>query len=198
MDFHGINTVGKNWLERVSTKPVWDAAYEGRIIYAQDTQTLSFGALGAWIDVASPTVGGISNPDVPISAILLFESDVQLTGYTLLVDQDGDLIYISSGGAGGYRAGTTWTQPTHAHAAQPHTLTIAQMPAHSHPPQSGFGNFMSSTGSSHGESGDSYGVFSNTGNTGGGQQHTHPNSAVNGTVASWRPRGRNWTRQQRN
>ena len=33
MDFHGINTVGKNWLERVNSKPVFDADWEGRIIF---------------------------------------------------------------------------------------------------------------------------------------------------------------------
>jgi hypothetical protein len=204
MDFHGINTVGKIWLERINSKPVFQANWIGRAIFALDNQTLSIGTSAGWVDIASATQGGITNPSIPIGGTLLFYSDVALAGYTLLTDDDDELVYIGSGsGAGGLpggaaRAGSTWTQPNHQHTSQPHTLTIGQMPAHTHPPQSGFGNFMSTTGSNVGESGDSYGVFSNTGSTGGGNPHTHPNALGNATVAGWRPSGRVWTKQRKN
>jgi hypothetical protein len=56
---------------------------------------------------------------------------------------------------------------------------------------------MSSTGSSHGRGGDAYGVFSNTGSTGGGVAMNFDSQS--GLPAStWRPKGRNWTRQQKN
>lgn len=41
--------------------------------------------------------------------------------------------------------------------------------SHTHPPQSGIANFFSSTGNSHGDPGDNYGVFANTGASGGNE-----------------------------
>lgn len=197
MDFHGINTVGKIWLERITTKPVFIANYIGRMVFALDNQTLSFGTSAGWIDIISATQGGITNPAIPSGEIILFEKDTAVFGYSLQIDQDDQLVYISSGGAGGAKPGSTWTQDQHSHAQNPHTLTITEMPSHNHPPKAGVGNFMSSTGSSHGRGGDSYGVHSTTGYTGGSGGHTHPDSVDNGTVAGWRPLGRNFTRQQK-
>lgn len=195
MDFHGINTVGKIWIERITTKPVFIANYIGRMIFALDTQTLSFGTSAGWIDIISATAGGITNPAIPVGETILFEKDTTVFGYFMEIDQDDQLVYISSGGAGGVKPGSTWTQDPHSHAQNPHTLTIAEMPSHLHPPLPGVSNFMSVTGSSVGDSGDSYGGYASTGYTGGGQPHTHPDSVANNTVAGWRPQGRNFTRQ---
>ena len=42
MDFHGINTVGKIWLERINSKPLFSLSRDvGRVIFALDNQTLS-------------------------------------------------------------------------------------------------------------------------------------------------------------
>ena len=197
MDFHGINTVGKIWIERINSKPGFINDYVGRMIFALDTQTLSFGTSAGWIDIISATQGGITNPAIPTGEIILFDSATAVFGYALLATVDDELVYISSGGAGGTKPGSTWTQPTHLHSTQDHTLTVDEMPSHSHPPKAGVANFMSSTGSTHGESGDSYGVHAVTGNTGGGQAHNHGNTGSNTTPSSWRPRGRNFTRQQK-
>ena len=206
MDFHGINTVGKIWLERINSKPVFsDPLWRGRIIFALDNQTLSFGTSAGWIDIASATQGGTTNPSVPIGGVILFYSDTILNGYTLhdaLIDDD--VVYITKGigtGAGGTEAGGaakpggTWTQD-HFHATRDWTLTIAEMPSHDHPPKAGVANFMSSTGSSHGRAGDSYGVHGLTGIRGGGDPHNHGNT-YNSTGDTWRPKGRNFTLQEK-
>ena len=213
MDFHGINTVGKIWLERINSKPVFNSDWEGRIIFALDNQTLSIGTSGGWIDIASATQGGISNPSVPVNAIVLFESDTALVGYSLMIDgEDDGVVYFTKGSAqGGETGGTakigytnpaTWTQEPHLHNLK-HTIALNEMPYHNHPPQAGVANFMSSTGSSHGRGGDSYGVYGATGYAGSSQQMGYPNpngipTELGSPSSSWRPKGRNWTRQQKN
>jgi len=238
MDFHGIDTRGKIWIERIATKPADSSDNDGRLILASDTGFLSFGVASVWIDIANASgVDVTSNPDpdiaqntsdiadntsditdlengttpfpwdsdvrnfanteiIPAGTIMLFDAATAILGWGLEVAVDDQLVYISSGGASGTKG--TWTQPGHIHATRSHTLTISEMPSHSHPPKAGVSNFMSSTGSSHGESGDSYGVHSVTGNAGGGGSHNHGNVYSNGTVSTWRPEGRNFTRQSKN
>jgi hypothetical protein len=237
MDFHGIDTKGKIWIERIATKPANSADNDGRIILALDTNMVSFGTNGVWIDIADDSgVDVTSNPDpqiainagniatnagniatnaadiaalqaalpgvqsgvIPAGSIFIIDSATQLTGWTILSSVTDTILYVDTGGNSGPKAGSTWTQPQHAHATQSHALTISEMPSHSHPPKSGVANFMSSTGSSHGRGGDSYGVHTSTGNTGGGAGHNHGNTLDNGTVSSWRPLGYNVTRQQKN
>ena len=134
--------------------------------------------------------------DVPSGEIVLFESDVQVTGYTLQVDIDDQLIYISSGGAAGQKPLSTWSQPNHGHPTGSHTLTIAEMPSHRHqlvPPlnniQPGISEFQGGSRISH---------TSWTQYEGGGASHNHGSTSGNATTSSWRPLGRNFTRQQRN
>ena len=124
MDFHGINTVGKIWLERLNSKPVASEDWVGRVIFALDTQTLSIGVLlssgpdvWGWIDIASATQGGISNPSVPVGGAILFYSNTIMSGYklhdVLITD---DVVYINPLGVGGTAyAGGTWTLPDHDH-----------------------------------------------------------------------------------
>ena len=72
------------------------------------------------------------------------------------------------------------------------------MPPHTHPPAAGKANFMTQTGSNIGDPGNAYGSMAETGSTGGGSGHNHGNTGNSSTASSWRPKGRNWTRQQRN
>jgi len=230
MDFHGIDTRGKIWIERIATKPADSSDNDGRLILASDTGFLSFGVASVWIDIANASgVDVTSNPDpqiatntsdisdnasditdinnnvpiwqaevIPVGTVMLFYHTTARAGWNLLVDLDDYIVYVGDGSDAGYKTGSTWTQPGHIHATRSHTLTISEMPSHSHPPKAGVSNFMSSTGSSHGESGDSYGVHSVTGNAGGGGSHNHGNVYSNGTVSTWRPEGRNFTRQSKN
>jgi len=204
MDFHGINTVGKIWLERINSKPVFNSEWEGRVIFALDNQTLSIGTSAGWIDIASATQGGITNPSVPIGGVILFYSNTVLPGYRLYTDDPtitDDLVYITKGSGAGDEAGGaakvsgSWIQDTHVHEIR-HTITEPEMPYHNHPPLPGVQSFMSNTGSSHGHGGDSYGIYPTTGYAGGSQQMSF-NSQSGLTPASWRPKGRNFTLQEK-
>jgi len=239
--FYNIDMRGKFLMERLATTPAWQSGDEGRIIYAEDTEDMKFGQSADWSNA------GAYN-DVPLNTILLIESDTALTGYTLLTNKDDMSVYVTKGsGAGGEAAGTdksggTWTQPNHTHTGGAHTHTgpshthtgpshthtvasgtVPGAGVHTHPPQAGFGNFMSTTGSSVGNSGDSYGAFNNTGNNvAGSTSHDHGGatgsegsgatgadgtgatgsggggvSSGGATANTWRPTGRNFTRQQR-
>ena len=229
MDFHGIDTKGKIWIERLTTKPANSSENDGRLILAGDTKMLSFGTDGVWIDIGDENgIDVTSNPDpqiatntgdisdnasditdinnnVPIwqagvipggpTSIFLIDSATVLVGWSLVGGNYDTVLYIDSAANNGVKAGSTWTQPSHIHATRSHAITTSEMPVHTHPPASGVANFMSSTGSSHGRGGDSYGVYARTGGEGGNQPHNHGNVYDNGTVSTWRPSGYNVARQ---
>lgn len=125
---------------------------------------------------------------VPTGEIILFEKDTAVLGYTLKTDKDDMVIFVTKGsGAAGETGGTdktggTWTQPDH-------TLTVDEMPAHTHDIEGtnstpdGFKGTLSAGF-------QAYGADVPTKSTGGGSAHNH------GTT--WRPAGRNFTRQERN
>jgi len=135
--------------------------------------------------------------DVPSGEIILFEKDTAVTGYTLLIDKDDMVIYITKGSGAGGEAGATdksggiWQQPDH-------TLTIDEIPSHSHQIDLKGGKdsiaawnpgdplIAASNTSSKEEAGATLDIL----DTGGGQPHNHGDT--------WRPPGRNFTRQQRN
>ena len=157
--------------------------------------------------------------DVPSGEVLLFESDIAVSGYTLLTTQNDMVVYITKGSAAGGEAGgtakggSTWSQPNHnhgitseaahVHATTGHVLTIAEMPAHTHTYQ-----IYTYDGHINGLGGGGAGS-KNTGSTGGNASHSHGNTGSAGvhnhggttaddaTLSSWRPKGRNYTRQQR-
>ena len=145
-----------------------------------------------------------SNPSIPSGAIVLFESDVAIAGYTLLTTSDDDVVYITkssgAGGeaAGGVKVGGTWTQPTHQHTGPNHQHDLSNH-AHTYSGTTSFvaasvaaGGANATAGHSHTYSGttDPPNInltgFSGTGLTG-----------LSATINSWRPKGRNFTRQQR-
>jgi len=239
--FFKIDIRGKNWLQRVNGVAAWTAADEGRMLYDEADEQVKFGNSSEWSNAGQYN-------DVPVNTILLIDSDTQLAGYTLLDNKDDMAVYITKGsGAGGEaggsdKSGGTWTQPNHTHTQPTHThgvgshvhsvgshthttsavaLSVANLPPHTHGPQAGYANFMSSSGNGVGEGGDSYGRFTATGSAGSGSAHSHgatgpgsgntgsPSGSTNTTAgggdvtgggatgSSWRPRGRNFTRQQR-
>ena len=158
--------------------------------------------------------------DIPAGSIITFYENTVVIGYTLLATSD-QLVYITKGSAAGgesggsIKSGSTWTQPVHTHTtlADPghihttlsHTLTVDEIPSHRHVLSNGeaivnvnqtapFINCVSATAS-------------NTSYTGGGGAHSHGDAANDGghthnissetTLNTWRPRGNNFTRQQR-
>jgi len=247
--FYKVDMRGKYWMQRLPTTPAWQSGDEGRLIYAEDSEEMKFGNSIDWSNA------GAYN-DVPLNTILLIESDVQLTGYTLLTNKDDMNVYVTKGsGAGGEAAGTdksggTWTQPNHDHAGPDHThtgpshshsgpshvhsvgshihatsgmvLSWAQMPAHSH----GISDTDCSGGGGDSEAGTGFREISTTSGSSGSHSHGNTGAGVGNTgsggsgatggggtgatgaagtgdtdggatVNTWRPRGRNFTRQQR-
>jgi len=146
---------------------------------------------------------------VPAGEIFLFENDEAVTGYTLLTGHDNGVVYITKGSdaagevAGTNKSGGTWTQPTHTHdgigsETGGHTLTLAEIPSHRH-------NFtgwsvFTTVGGHAGESHSGKPVQDWTNYVGGGGSHRHDLSGMTSdrTSTSWRPYGRNFTRQQKN
>jgi hypothetical protein len=144
---------------------------------------------------------------VPSGETIIFDEDTAVTGYTLLTTVNDSLIYITKGSAAGgetggtNKSGGTWTQPTHDHGGYTgyHTLTIAEMPSHRHAPVAG--SFICSVGSGGTvRGGDNYTQIPYTGYTGGSSGHRHGLSTLteDGTPSTWRPYGRNFTRQTKN
>ena len=213
--YYKIDTRGKHWLQRVSGVPAWQASDEGRVIYDLITNSIYFANNSLW------QAGG-KYADIPQNTILLIESDVQITGYTLLTNKDDMTIYVTKGsGAGGENGGTdkaggTWSQPTHQHTQPTHTHTVVN---HSHSLNSHVHTQIGPTGSVATWAPRDEGGGSNTcadtththnlsGNTGGAAGSTgadsSPTNAGGGDVtgndnmgSAWRPKGRNFTRQQR-
>jgi hypothetical protein len=145
---------------------------------------------------------------VPEGEIFLFEKDTAVAGYTLETGHNGGIVYITKGSAaGGETAGDnksfgTWTQPTHIHDGLGsetglHTLTLDEIPSHRHS-FSGWSVF-NTTGGHAGESHNGKPVQDWTNYVGGDGSHRHDLSGMtaDGTPNTWRPYGRNFTRQQK-
>ena len=132
--------------------------------------------------------------DIPSGEIVLFESAVAVSGYSLLATVDDQLVYISSGGAAGTKPLSTWSQPNHGHPTGSHALSEAELPVHSHSYNryNDVGGYIASTGSGWGTL-----TSVSTGSAGSGSSHNHGSTSGSATSSSWRPLGRNFTRQQR-
>lgn len=146
---------------------------------------------------------------VPSGETILFHEDTAVTGYTLQTGFDDGIVYITKGSAaGGETAGTnksggTWTSPGHTHGSLGYTgyayLSSNQMPSHRHPPQEGYPCYVDRTTSYHltpAHQGDNYGYWYYTNTSGSGTGHRHTISfSTDATPSTWRPYGRNFTRQ---
>jgi len=151
--------------------------------------------------------------DIPSGQVILMESDVAVTPqYSLLIDKDDRVIYVTKGSAAGGEVGGTdkldgfaghtvsWSQPQHAHATVGYTLTVSEMPAHTHafiPTLYNVGEIIGG-GTPRGmiESTPIGGAISMSG-AGGGAAHNHGPTVLASPSSAWRPSGRNFTRQQR-
>jgi hypothetical protein len=143
--------------------------------------------------------------DIPSGEIILFEKDTAVTGYTLQTDVDDMLVYITKGYAAGGetggddKAGGTWTQPTHTHNTPNHWHDIPFGGAY------GDGNIYVDDNQ---HIGKTIHTAQQNGRVNGGSWYvasyrTYGNDGAGTTSASrtantWRPAGRNFTRQKRN
>ena len=158
--------------------------------------------------------------DIPAGSIITFYENTVVTGYTLLPTSD-QLIYITKGSAAGgevggsIKSGSTWSQPVHTHTTLAdsghvhttlsHTLTIAEIPSHRHYLSSG--EYIRNVNQAILNTTCITPIAANTSYTGGGGAHSHGNAVTSGghthnissetTINTWRPRGNNFTRQQR-
>jgi hypothetical protein len=241
MEHHGIKMIGDFETDNVKSKngvdaiEIDDSTGQTRIVY---------GSPAAGYSLRSADANGnlvFGTPSIPSNAIVLFESDTAINGYTLLTTVNDQVVYITRGSAAGgetggtTKSGSTWSQPTHTHSVGSHThsvgshthttgnhtLTISEMPSHTHNAMDGSGgdetnsitvdggNFSGQNAQSGWRSSATYDLISYTG---GGNSHNHGstgsasgttgsstgNTGSSGTVNTWRPSGRNYTRQQRN
>jgi len=185
-------------VERVSGLPSWTAQDEGRVIYDYVTQLMYFGDGNEW------KAGGAYS-DVPQSQIMLFESDTAITGFSLLTNKNDMVVYITKGSAaGGAAAGTdqgTETFPNHQHTQNTHQHTLGN---HTHT-FSGSTSFEFKVGPDINYTGGTdrhYHTYNDVtaaaaGNTGSGGGDNTGNQSAPISWASWKPIGRNFTRQQR-
>lgn len=136
---------------------------------------------------------------VPTGEKILFYKNTAVLGYSLITSLDDDVVYVTKGSAAGGQSGgaakpgSSWD---HIHPTRSHTLTLSEIPSHRHGPQSPATNFHGNGGPGLvGEGGDSYGAQPYTGYAGGGSSHTHGDTYA--PSGSWRPKGQNFTLQQR-
>ena len=210
--YYKIDTRGKHWIQRVNGVPAWQASDKGRIIYDLITDSMYFANNVQW------QAGG-KYSDIPQNTILLIESDVALTGYSLLTNEDDGVVYITRGSvAGGENGGTnkaggSWSQPNHAHSVANHQHTVAShshtLNSHVHVQQGstsfqggtedqGGGSNTCAPGHSHTLSGNTGQAAGSTGADAPGTNSGGPGNTGNDNMdGSWRPKGRNFTRQQR-
>jgi len=132
--------------------------------------------------------------DIPSGEIIVFDKDTVVTGYTLQTDVNDKLLFITKGSAAGGQTGAgnhstgSWT--ISGGSVANHTLTVAEIPAHSHTYTRYSGLYAGLAGV-----GDGWAFTStkSTSNTGGGDGHNH-NWSHSG---AWRPAARCMTRQLR-
>lgn len=117
---------------------------------------------------------------------VVFYQDTAPTGWTIVNTLDDKLLFITKGsGAGGQTGGGvhstgTWTLSGVSVSVDSHTLTVAEMPEHTHP----LNGYITSGGDrGYPNTGTTSGGTS--GSTGGGGGHVHPSTVT--FANTWRP-----------
>lgn len=193
--YYKVDIQGKNWLQRVAGRPAWTPDDEARILYdtLDTTSALYIGGNSGWISAGQ-------YGDIPLGTTLLIDSDTAVLGYTIETDLDDMLIYVTKGsGAGGEAGGTdkiggSWTQ-SHTHTVA--SGTVPGVAAHTHVGPGGL-SFVVRPGGQIEGAGDNATTSAVTGsNTGSSTSHNHGGVTGDATGDTWRPAGRNFTRQSR-
>jgi hypothetical protein len=150
---------------------------------------------------------------LPSGAIILVDSNTAITGFTLLTDVDDGVVYITKGSVAGgevggsAKTGGTWTQPNHTHAGPTHrhkwydyTSTYTDAKSYN---SSGVATTISYISYSDGKrtiqaSNSCDGTFGNYGLSGDWYTNNAAGTTGGGATANtWRPKGNNFTRQQK-
>lgn len=133
-------------------------------------------------------IGGVSPPQatfssfsgtweqLPAGTTMLFIQSSAPTGWTKSTAHNDKVLRIVSGGAssgGTLPFSTVFTNVTLSGSVGPHTLTVDEIPSHTHSIAVAAGGGVFSAGS-----GYAFTATSTTGATGGGQAHTHPFSST--------------------
>jgi len=148
--------------------------------------------------------------DIPSNEIILFEKDTAVVGYTLLTTFDDGLVYITKGSVAGSddiggtsKTDGTWTQPNHTHSIATHTHTASNVTGtistrHYHGVgTTGIGFDATGGGTQYltsYEGSETQALADGAATISGSGTLTTGNGA---TDISWRPKGRNFTRQRR-
>jgi hypothetical protein len=157
--------------------------------------------------------------DIPTDEVILFERDDAVIGYTLLIDYDDVMVYISKGSdAGGQPSGPTessfgdWTSTSHTHTTSDFTLQETHIPAHNHgggnhghtatvywggASGAGFSGRAPTSGFSATTTYQTDGSGTIITTEGGGNPHNHGPTDPGSIPTSWRPESRVFTRQKR-
>ena len=176
--------------------------------------------------VSGDVIGNLSYQyaSVPPGQSILFNTNDTVLGYTILDVSDDEIVYVTKGtvlggqAGGATKPGSTWTQPTHIHG-----LGSITVPAHNHKwmDYQGKGSCWSwaSNGTTQLNLRSAYGITGHTtagffvqatscnANNPAGDFWTANSGATTGdagdtdaggTVNTWRPKGRNFTLQQKN
>jgi hypothetical protein len=197
MDYHGIKMEGPFVMETGNIPLSAAPSDKKRIMYDPSDEKVYFApspsASSNWIQL-SENFG-----EIPENTIMLFMNDTQLTGYTLLTDIDDEVVYIARNEAEG---STTVLEnyPTHTHNYIPHFHTLG---SHDHPingetdtyemfriNESGGGDWQALQFHFHTFSGT-------TSSVAGGNTGYNATGVTGPSVTPWKPKGRNFTRQQR-
>ncbi len=180
MDSYGFEGKGPVLIQKVSSLPSWTSEDEGRLIYDQSIDGLYYGTSADWVlvSISSGIISGVK---------MYFYQNTAPVGWTIDISVSDALIGVKGGVnafnvAGGNLAGT-WSQAGHTHTTADHTLTVAQIPSHTHavyyiPNLVGIGGGPQPT---------SGGSYFNSGATGGGGAHNHGSTASSGTANTYRP-----------
>ncbi len=124
--------------------------------------------------------------ELPTATKVWFWQNVAPTGWTIDATAATDAVLAVKAGAGTYAvaggsSAGTWTQPNHLHTTGDHTLSVAEIPSHTHVAWSLSVGIGAASGS---------GYIQNTtatSPTGGGGSHNHGNTGNSATANTWRP-----------
>jgi hypothetical protein len=201
-----------NWMHGAATAYT---ASTGELIVTVTTVGGS-GTKTAWtVSLSAP----ILEVSIPAATKMLFYADTAPAGWTIDNTLDDKLVYVTKGSAAGGQTGGaahsagTWTQPNHTHTGPSHThtgpshthtgpshthttpavaLSIAEMPAHSHPGSTadGTGHVGPANTQWHTRTGTVYYGFNEVSSAvavasqGSGSTHAHGDTGAGGTGAT--------------